>query len=57
MRELYNWSKMDHENVHKLLGIIMFDRRLGMVSRWMENGNLREYIYRNETVDRYQLVC
>lgn len=56
MRELYNWSKANHENVHKLLGVIIFKERLGMVSKWMEPGNLREYMERNESVDRYHLV-
>lgn len=55
MRELYNWSKMNHKNIHKLLGVIMFQGRLGMVSRWMDNGHLREYIDKNKAVDRYQL--
>ncbi|KAG8757198.1 hypothetical protein FRC11_004728 [Ceratobasidium sp. 423] len=37
-REIYNWSKLDHENVNKLMGVIMFQERLGMVSEWMEQG-------------------
>lgn len=56
MRETYNWSKMKHENVQQLLGIIMFEGRLGMVSLWMENGDLEQYIQRNPRVDRYKLV-
>lgn len=57
MRELYNWSKVNHENIHKLLGTILFQGRLGMVSKWMKHGHLREYIKKNKEVDRYQLVC
>ncbi|KAH7330649.1 kinase-like domain-containing protein [Rhizoctonia solani] len=30
-------------------------RYLGMVSQWMENGNLHEYIRKNPRVDRYRL--
>lgn len=56
MREIYIWSKAKHENVHELLGIIMFQGRLGMVSPWMENGNLQEYIQKQPDVDRYKLV-
>lgn len=56
MRELYIWSKAKHENVHELMGIIMFQDRLGMVSPWMENGNLQEYIQKSPAVDRYKLV-
>ncbi|KAF8598370.1 WD40 repeat-like protein [Ceratobasidium sp. AG-I] len=55
MRELYIWSKAKHENVHELMGIIMFQDRLGMVSPWMENGNLQEYIQKTPSVDRYKL--
>ncbi|KAG8727476.1 hypothetical protein FRC11_013082, partial [Ceratobasidium sp. 423] len=56
MRELYNWSKAKHVNIHQLLGVIMFQGRVGMVSRWMPNGNLQEYLSENPTVGRYQLV-
>lgn len=56
MREIYIWSKAKHENVQELLGIIMFQGRLGMVSPWMENGNLQEYIQKHPDVDRYKLV-
>ncbi|KAF8598349.1 kinase-like protein, partial [Ceratobasidium sp. AG-I] len=55
MRELYMWSKAKHENVHELMGIVMFQGRLGMISPWMENGNLQEYILKNPDVDRYKL--
>ncbi|CAE6504931.1 unnamed protein product [Rhizoctonia solani] len=54
-REIYNWSKLDHENVNKLMGVIMFRERLGMVSKWMEHGNLRQYLSRNTDVDRHKL--
>ncbi|CAE6504922.1 unnamed protein product [Rhizoctonia solani] len=54
-REIYNWSKLDHQNVNKLMGVIMFRERLGMVSKWMEHGNLRQYLGRNGDVDRRKL--
>lgn len=57
MREIYSWSKLNHENIHKLLGVTVHQDRLGMVSRWMEHGNLQEYIQKNPTVERYPLVC
>lgn len=55
-RELYHWSKARHENIQELLGIVMFQDRLGMVSLWMENGNLQQYIEKNPSVERYPLV-
>ncbi|CUA78464.1 putative WD repeat-containing protein alr3466 [Nostoc sp, PCC 7120] [Rhizoctonia solani] len=55
-RELFLWSKMDHPNVHRLLGVIMFrGQYLGMVSEWMHNGNLHEYLRKQPSADRYQL--
>lgn len=55
MREIYSWSKLNHENIHKLLGVTVHQDRLGMVSRWMEHGNLQEYIQKNPAVERYPL--
>ncbi|CAE6503450.1 unnamed protein product [Rhizoctonia solani] len=55
MREVYNWSKAKHHNVQELLGVAMFQGRLAMVSPWMSNGNLREYILANPGVNRYAL--
>ncbi|KAL5640518.1 hypothetical protein ACGC1H_007686 [Rhizoctonia solani] len=55
VREIYNWSKLDHDNIHKLLGVTIMEGRLGMVSRWMPQGNLREYLDRNKDLDRYEL--
>ncbi|CUA70735.1 hypothetical protein RSOLAG22IIIB_09063 [Rhizoctonia solani] len=55
-RELFLWSQMKHLNVHQLQGVIMFrDHCLGMVSEWMENGNLHEYLRKQPSADRYQL--
>ncbi|CAE7205355.1 unnamed protein product [Rhizoctonia solani] len=55
MREIYNWSKLDHESIQKLLGVVVFEGRLGMVSEWMDGGNLQHYLQRNPHVDRYPL--
>ncbi|KAG8740919.1 hypothetical protein FRC10_003578 [Ceratobasidium sp. 414] len=54
-REIYTWSKAQHKNVQELLGVIMFQGQLGMVSPWMDNGNLEEYIRKNPDVDRHDL--
>ncbi|KAF8600104.1 kinase-like protein [Ceratobasidium sp. AG-I] len=57
VREIYLWSKAKHPNVQELMGITMFQERLGMVSLWMENGNLQEYVRKYPEVDRYELVA
>ncbi|KAG8728367.1 hypothetical protein FRC11_011207, partial [Ceratobasidium sp. 423] len=40
MREIYNWSKLKHENIHELMGVTELHGQLGMVSSWMEHGDL-----------------
>ncbi|CAE6468139.1 unnamed protein product [Rhizoctonia solani] len=55
-REVYYWSRMKHQHVHQLLGVIVFKENcLGMVSEWMENGNLREHMRRKQDLDRYEI--
>ncbi|CUA67525.1 Vegetative incompatibility protein HET-E-1 [Podospora anserina] [Rhizoctonia solani] len=55
-RELYCWSRMDHPNIHRLQGVIMLrDQYLGMVSEWMGNGNLHEYLRKHPDADRFKL--
>ncbi|CAE6521846.1 unnamed protein product [Rhizoctonia solani] len=55
-RELYLWSRMEHPNIHRLQGVIMFrDQYLGMVSEWMENGNLHEYLRKYPDIGRFEL--
>ncbi|QRW21142.1 Tyrosine kinase family catalytic domain protein [Rhizoctonia solani] len=55
-REIYYWSKMKHDHIHELMGVIIFkDYSFGMVSEWMENGNLHEYLRKNRKVDRIQM--
>ncbi|KAL5641770.1 hypothetical protein ACGC1H_002024 [Rhizoctonia solani] len=56
-RELFYWSRMNHRNIHQLMGVIVFkDQYLGMVSEWMENGHLHKYLQKYPNADRYQLV-
>ncbi|KAF8595335.1 WD40 repeat-like protein [Ceratobasidium sp. AG-I] len=55
MRETYLWSKVQHENVQPLTGLIVFQGLLGMVSPWMENGNLQTYLGAYPDVERHPL--
>ncbi len=43
-RELRIWSSLDHPNVLPLLGYVMYGDYPALVSRWMVNGSLRNYI-------------
>lgn len=47
---------LNHPNVLPLLGVKMEDKQFVMVSEWMENGNINEYIGAHEDVDRFELV-
>ena len=35
----------------------MFENRLVMVSKWMVNGNINEFVKADPNVDRLGLVC
>ncbi|CAE6460181.1 unnamed protein product, partial [Rhizoctonia solani] len=55
-REVHLWSRLKHKNIHQLMGVIMFkDHYLGMVSEWIESGNLHEYMRRKSDIDYYQM--
>ncbi|KAG9088663.1 hypothetical protein FS749_001990 [Ceratobasidium sp. UAMH 11750] len=54
-RELYAWSKYSHPNVVELLGVAQFRDRIAMISPWMKNGTLCQYIIRSPNADRYRL--
>ncbi|KAG9122902.1 hypothetical protein FRC07_000525, partial [Ceratobasidium sp. 392] len=56
-RELYYWSKLKHENVLELLGFAMFQGHLAMISLWMENGTLNDYIRKHPERDRWYPCC
>ncbi|KAG8714157.1 hypothetical protein FRC08_012297, partial [Ceratobasidium sp. 394] len=55
-RELHVWSKCQHPNVLPLLGVVVFKNQIGMVSKWMERGNLRWHINQNPDVNRCKLI-
>ncbi|KAG9085918.1 hypothetical protein FS749_004009 [Ceratobasidium sp. UAMH 11750] len=56
-RELYVWSKLRHPNVADLYGLVQFRDRVGVVSPWMENGNIMQYIKTRPATNRYSLCA
>ncbi|QRV93573.1 Tyrosine kinase catalytic domain protein [Ceratobasidium sp. AG-Ba] len=54
-RELHAWSKYNHPNVLGLLGVARFRDRIAMISPWMKNGTMSQYIARTPNADRYRL--
>ncbi|KAH7325156.1 kinase-like domain-containing protein [Rhizoctonia solani] len=54
-KEIYTWSKCNHPNVVRLMGLAVFRNSLAMISRWEENRNLLHYLSHNQHVDRCRL--
>jgi len=56
-KEVVAWSSLRHPNVLPLLGATMTDTQFVMVSEWMENGNVNEFVETHPDADRLGLVC
>jgi serine/threonine protein kinase len=50
------WKNLRHPNMLPLLGVIMNGRHFAMVSEWMTNGSINEYIKANRGANRFELV-
>ena len=50
------WSAFRHPNVLPLLGVTMTGPRFAMVSQWMANGNINEFVKVHPEADRLELV-
>ena len=50
------WSALRHPNVLSLRGATMTDTRFTMVSEWMPNGNINEFVQTYPDADRFELV-
>jgi len=52
------WKNLSHPNVLKLIGIpdTLEDGKFSMVSEWMANGNITEYV-RDNSGNHLKLVC
>ena len=56
-KEVVTWSCLRHPNVLPLLGVMMSGDKFVMVSDWMTNGNITEFVKVDATADRLKLVC
>ena len=50
------WNALHHPNVLPLLGVTMDARRFAMVSEWMINGNINEFVKAHGDANRFELV-
>jgi len=54
--EVITWKSLCHPNVLPLLGVTMEGRLFAMVSEWMVNGNINEFIGAHRDANRFKLV-
>ena len=50
------WKTLLHPNVLPLIGVTMSETQFEMVSDWMGNGNLSEFVKAHPTANRLELV-
>ena len=55
-KEVITWKALRHPNVLPLLGVTMGRAQFAMVSEWMTNGNINEYVEKRTDVNRFELV-
>ena len=55
-RESFIWVQLHHENVLPLIGMVTVDDMPALVSEWMANGTMNDYLEKHEDVDILELV-
>lgn len=50
------WKTLLHPNVLPLVGVMIYENHLTVVSEWMENGNINEFVKQNPGADRFGLL-
>ena len=55
-KEVLTWKALRHENVLPLLGVTMSNNQFAMVSEWMANGNINEFVKTHRETNRFKLV-
>ena len=55
-KEFVPWKALRHPNVLPLLGVIMTETKFAMVSDWMPNGSINEFVEARQDANRFELV-
>ena len=50
------WKTLRHPNVLPLIGVMMSENQFVMVSEWMMNGNINDFVRTRPDVNRIRLV-
>ena len=51
------WRTLRHPNVLPLIGVMMTESQFAIVSDWMGNGNINQFVKANPDADKLGLVC
>ena len=55
-KEVITWRSLRHPNVLPLLGVMMTGNQFSMVSEWMTNGNINQFVKAHQDANRFELV-
>ncbi|KAF9780739.1 kinase-like domain-containing protein, partial [Thelephora terrestris] len=55
--EVITWKSLRHPNVLPLLGVVVTENKFAMVSEWMTNGNINQFVTARRDVNRFQLLA
>lgn len=56
-REVVAWKHLRHPNILPLLGVTINDDQFAMVSEWMDNGNITEFVQKDYDANRIALLA
>ena len=55
-KEFLTWKALKHPNVLPLLGVEMTEGQFAMVSEWMPNGNVNQFVAAHPDANPFELV-
>jgi len=50
------WKTLRHPNVLPLIGVMMSENQFAMISDWMMNGNINDFVKAHPDANRLELV-
>ena len=55
-KEVVSWRALRHPNVLPLIGVMATEAEFAMVSAWMTNGNINQFVEEHQDINRFELV-
>ena len=50
------WKSLQHPNILPLIGVTMSETKFAMISDWMVNGNINDFVKMHPDANRLELV-